>query len=107
MGQRLLCSDCFRVADGLDRVQTSSGTKKRNDVMVYWVLLRYNTLTLLGRQLTDSVRVFASLIFSQLQNSGETCVQSDLQGKSLLWNGDAVQDSMEKTAERVRELIFC
>ncbi|RXN39239.1 hypothetical protein ROHU_000375 [Labeo rohita] len=47
MGQRLLCSVCFRVADGLDRVQTSSGTEKRNDLM--------------------------------LQNSGETCVQSDLQ----------------------------
>lgn len=34
MGQRLLCSDCFRAADGLDHVQTSSGTEKRNDLIV-------------------------------------------------------------------------
>lgn len=78
MERRPLCKDCFRAVAGLGHVQTSSGIEKRHvfmiitfDLMVFTVTVTYIRLQL--RRLCD----LPCCVF-QLQDPGETRVQSDL-----------------------------
>lgn len=67
---------------------------------INWIILYYS----LSHSLTDSVYALLLCIFPATELWWDLCTEWPT-GKSLLWNGDAVRDSMGKTAERVREII--
>jgi len=63
---------------------------------INWIILYYS----LSHSLTDSVYALLLCIFPATGLWWDLCTEWPT-GKSLLWNGDAVRDSMGKTAERV------
>lgn len=69
--------------------------------MISWYKLDYTLLFTLTFT-NDDALLFC--IFPATELWWDLCTEWPT-GKSLLWNGDAVRDSMGKTAERVREII--
>lgn len=67
--------------------------------VISWYKLDYTLLF----TLTFTNRLCVICIFPATELWWDLCIEWPT-GKSLLWNGDVVRDSMGKTAERVREI---